>query len=128
MAHTKFSRSAVSAILWSQWAYWCSLGIAIWAYIAMPKGNIRDCLVLAPIAPGVLIFGVSYWLYQSCDEYVKQRTLQAATLTAVAVAMLAMVYFFLELLGFPKLSMMWVHIVGWSLFNVQMLRLWFEAK
>ena len=94
----------------------------------MPLGGIRTCLVLAPIAPAILILAVSYWLYQSCDEYIRQRTLQAATLTALVVAALSMIYVFLELLGFPKLSMMWVQVVGWSLFNVQMIKLWFEAK
>ena len=28
---------------------------------------------------------------------------------------------FLELLGFPHVSMLWVNLLGWSVFNVQML-------
>lgn len=128
MGFAKFSRSASGAILWSQWAYWCALGVAVWAHVAMPLGSIRTLLVMTPIAPGILIFAVSYWLYQVCDEYIKQRTLQAATLTAMVLATLSMVYVFLELIGFPKLSMMWVQLVGWSLFNAQMIKLWFEAK
>jgi hypothetical protein len=128
MRYARFPSSAASAIFWSQWAYWCALGIAIWAYLAMPSGSIRSILVLAPIAPGLLIFAVSYWLFQSCDEYVRYRTVRAAAITGIAIGLLSMIYFFLELLGFPKLSMMWIQAVGWSVFNVQMLYLWFEAK
>jgi len=53
---------------------------------------------------------------------------RAAAITGIAIGLLSMIYFFLELLGFPKLSMMWIQAVGWSVFNVQMLYLWFEAK
>jgi hypothetical protein len=128
MSDAKFPRTAASAILWSQWAYWCALGIAVWAYFAMPSGSIRSFLVITPVAPGLLIFAVSYWLYLSCDEYVRHRTVRAAAITAIGIGLLSLVYFFLERLGFPKLSMMWIQVIGWSIFNVQMLYLWFEAK
>ena len=124
----RFPSAAVRAIFWSQWAYWCALAMAIWAYVMMPQGNIRTLLVLTPILPGLLIFAVTYWLYETCDEYVRLRTLQAATLTAMLVAVLSMIYFFLELLGFPKLSMMWIHIVGWSVFDAQLLWLMFRSR
>jgi uncharacterized membrane protein len=80
------------------------------------------------IAPGLLIFAITYWLYRVCDEYIRLRTLQAATLTAVIIAILSMIYFFLELLDFPRLSTMWVHIVGWSVFDAQMLWLVFRCR
>ena len=124
----EFPSPAVKAILWGQWAYWCALGVAVWAYIVMPHGSIRTVLILAPILPGLLIFAVTYWQYKACDEYVRLRTLQAATLTAAIVAILAMIYFFLELLGFPRLSMMWVQIIGWSIFDAQMLHLMLRAR
>lgn len=89
--------------------------------MTISHGIVRAVLVLAPIMPGLLIFAVSYWLYKTCDEYIRLRTLQAATVTAVIVAVLSMIYFFLELLGFPRLSAMWIHIVGWSLFDAQIL-------
>jgi hypothetical protein len=121
MSAIPFSRRAMSAIFWSQWAYWCALAMAIFALSALPPGGIRNVLVMTPIAPGLLVFAVCFWLYRSCDEYVRMRTLQAAATTAFVVAMLSMVYFFLELLGLPRLSMMWIHIVGWSIFDAQML-------
>ena len=115
-------------IFWSQCTYWSALGIAVWGYIAMPPGGIRTVLILTPILPGLLIFAVAYWLYEACDEFIRLRTLQAATATAVVVAALSLVYFFLELLGFPRLSMMWIHIVGWSVFAAQMLWLMLRSK
>lgn len=128
MSARQFPSPAAKAILWSQWAYWCTLGIAVWAYIVMPHGSIRTVLILTPILPGLLIFAVTYWLYKASDEYIRLRTLQAATITAVIIAILAMIYFFLELIGFPRLSMMWVQIIGWSLFDAQMLHLMFRAR
>lgn len=94
----------------------------------MPHGSIRTALILTPILPGLFIFAVSYWLYKACDEYIRFKTLQAATITAVIVAILAMIYFFLEMLGFPRLSMMWIQVVGWSLFDAQMLGLMFRLR
>ncbi len=44
------------------------------------------------------------------------------------LAMLAMIYFFLELLGFRRISMMWVQVIGWSIFDAQMLPLIFRAR
>jgi len=128
MPMTKFTRSAVSAIFWSQWAYWCTLAMAVWAYAVLPGGSVRTLLILTPVMPGILVFAVSYWLYRASDEYIRLRTLQAATITAGAVALLCLACFLLELAGMPRLSMMWVHVVGWSLFNAQMLRLALEAR
>ena len=43
------------------------------------------------------------------------------TITALVVALGSLVYLCLELLGFPRLSIVWVSIVGWSTFNLQLL-------
>ena len=116
-------RWALKATLWSQWAYWCCVVIALLAATMLPAGSIRSLLVLLPILPGILILGVTYFIYQACDEYVRQRTMQAVGRTAVAVALGTMVYSYLELLGFPRLSMAWVHAFGWSVFIPQMIAL-----
>lgn len=121
MNATRFPSPAVKAIFWSQWAYWSTLGVAICAYIIMPHGSVRTVLILTPILPGLFIFAVTYWLVKASDEYIRLRTLQAGTITAMIVVILAMIYFFLELLGFPKLSMMWIPIVGWTVFDAQMI-------
>ena len=116
-------RWALKATLWSQWAYWCCVAVAFYAATTVPAGDIRTVLVLLPVLPGILIFGVTYFIYQACDEYVRQRTMQAVGRTAVAVALATMVYSYLELLGWPRLSMAWVHSFGWLVFIPQMVAL-----
>jgi hypothetical protein len=37
-------------------------------------------------------------------------------------------YFFLELLGVPRLSMLWVNLLGWSVFSLQMLFVIFRSR
>jgi hypothetical protein len=128
MTHARFPSPAVKAIFWSQWAYWSTLGVAIWAYVVVPHGSVRTFLILTPILPGLFIFAVTYWLYKASDEFIRFRTLQAGTITAVIVAILAMIYFFLELLGFPKLSMMWIPIVAWTVFDGQMIWLMIQSR
>ena len=51
------------------------------------------------------------------------RAKVAAALAAVAVAALSLVYFYMELLGFPHLSAAWISNVVWAVFVVQMVRL-----
>lgn len=128
MQTVRFSRSAASSIFWSQWAYWCTLGIALWAFVYLPAGDTRAILVLSPILPGTLIVAVAYWLYVSCDEYFKSKILRAAALTACVLALGSMVCAFLELLGMPRLSMVYVHGVIWSVFNAQMLWLYWKNR
>lgn len=128
MTAARFRSPAVKAIVWSQWAYWSTLVIAIWAYLVMPKGSIRSVLILTPILTGLLIYAVTYWLYKASDEYIRFRTLQAGTVTATILTIFAMIYFFLELLGFRRLSMMWIPIVGWTVFDAQMIWLTFRLR
>ena len=49
------------------------------------------------------------------------KILRAVTITALVVALGSLAYFCLELLGFPRQSMIWVSILGWSAFNLQLL-------
>jgi hypothetical protein len=69
-----------------------------------------------------------YWLYLACDEYVRFRLLRCVAVTAVAVAFCTLGYFFLELFGFPHLSMLWVNLLGWSVFNLQVLFVIFRSR
>jgi hypothetical protein len=94
----------------------------------IPPGSIRTAVMLAPIFAASLCVSVAYWLYQSCDEYVRQRLLRCMAITAVIVAFCTLGYFFLELLGFPRLSMLWVNLLGWSVFDLQMLFVIFRAR
>ena len=126
--HDPKRRLAWHAILWTQWAYWCQVAIAAWAHHFLPAGGVRTALVLAPTLSAALVFAVTRWLYLASDEYFQSRVLRAATTTAVVVALLATVYSFVELLGYPRLSMVWPLMAGWGIFGAQMLPLVFARR
>ena len=71
---------------------------------------------------------VACWLFRACDEYLRLKILRCIAVTAVIVAFATLAYFFLELLGWPRLSMLWVNLLGWSAFNAQMLLVILRAR
>jgi hypothetical protein len=121
-------RSAASSVLYSQLAYWSSLFGAVLAVIYLPGGSMRTLVIVTPALTAALCVAVSFWLYEACDEFQRVRILRAITRTAVILATGTLVWFLLELAGYPKLSMLWVNIVGWSVFNLQMLMVVFSSR
>jgi hypothetical protein len=115
------AKSVVRSVVYSQLAYWSSLACAALSVIYIPPGSIRSFVILTPLLTAILCACVAYWLYAACDEYLRARILRSVTITALVVAMGSLAYFCLELLGFPRLSIVWVSIVGWSTFNLQLL-------
>jgi hypothetical protein len=111
----------VRGILWSQWAYWCSLVVSALSVRYIPPGSVRTGVILTPVLTALLSVSVAYWLYQACDEYFRQRLLKCVAATAIVVGFCTLAYFFLELMGLPRLSMIWVNLLGSSVFNLQML-------
>jgi len=103
--------------------YLAALATAIWALTSVPAGPLRTSVVLAPILPGLALIGLTVRAYGRCDEYIRLRILQAAALAAIAVAALSLVYFYMELVGFPHLSTAWISNVVWAVFVVRMVRL-----
>lgn len=114
-------RLAVRGIVLSQWAYWCSLLVATLSIRYIPPGSIRTAVMLTPVLTASLCVSVAYWLYRDCDEYIRLRLLKGVAATGIIVGFCTLAYFFLELRGFPHVSMLWVNLLGWSVFNVQML-------
>ena len=121
MASHAYPPYAVRGIVSGQWTYWVTLGIAAWSYAYMPQGSTRSALILTPILPTLLILATAYWVYKACDEYIRARILKSVAITAAVVALSTSSYFILELFGFPRLSMLWINLLGWSIFNLQML-------
>ena len=103
--------------------YLAALAGATWALTSMPMGPMRIAVILAPILPGLALIGLTVRAYGRCDEFIRLRILQAAAVAAIGVAGLSLVYFFFELLGFPRLSTAWISNVAWAIFVAQMLRL-----
>src|ERR1700680_1264550 len=117
MASDALPRKAALGIFYGQWAYCSTLAVAAWSYRHIPQGSIRTTLILTPILPAFLIVAVAYW----SDEFIRLRILRCLVLTAISVAFGTLGYFFLELFGFPRLSMLAVNLFGWSIFNLLML-------
>lgn len=91
-------------------------------------GPLRTALILAPILPGLALIGQTVRAYGRCDEYIRLRILQGAAMAAVAVAGFALVYYFLELLGYPWVSMAWISNILWAVFVLNMVRLLAAGK
>jgi TM2 domain-containing membrane protein YozV len=117
---------AIWSIFWSQWAYWVTVAMAIWASLNLSPGPTRTILLVTPILPGSLIIALAVWLYHACDEFIRAQILKATAIAATFTSFWTMAYSFLEFAGFPRLSMMWVGNVGWSIFILLMLRLKFS--
>jgi len=118
---------AVRAVAYSQLAYWSSLACAALSVTYIPPGSVRTFVILMPIMGALLCASCASWLYAACDEYLRARILRAVTITALLVALGSLGYFCMELLGFPRQSMIWVGILGWSAFNLQLLFVIFRA-
>jgi hypothetical protein len=121
MTPNALPRKAAFGIFFGQWAYWCTLAVAAWSYGHIPQGSIRTTLILTPVLPAFLVVAVTYWVYQACDEFIRLKITQCLSLTAITIAFGTLVYFFLELFGLPRLSMIVVNLFGWSIFNLLLL-------
>ena len=119
---------AVRTVGYSQWAYWCSLVGAVMAALYIPAGSLRTFVVVTPALTAALCVAASFWLYEACDEFQRVGILRAITRTAVIVAAGTLIWFLFELAGYPRLSMLWVNIAGWSIFNFQMLMVIFSSR
>lgn len=110
-----FARPAFG-MLFSLWTYGCCL----WVAAATPRylaAGTREFIVLSlPLLTLLLVVGIIYFVYRASDEYIRHRILKAVALTAVILAFSSSVYFSLERLGFPKLSMVVVIGYGWAVF------------
>jgi hypothetical protein len=103
--------------------YLAALVAATWALGSVRVGPLRTAIILVPILPGLALIWLTVRAYGRCDEYIRLRLLRAAAIAAIAVAALSLVYFYLELLGFPRLRTAWISNVVWAVFVAQMLRL-----
>jgi hypothetical protein len=120
MVSDSLPRKAVFYVSLGQWNYWWMLAVAAWSYRYMPEGSIRNTLILTPVLPALMVVASAYWIYEACDEFIRLMLLKCVVITAIAVAIFTLGYFFLELFGFPRLSMLAVNLFGWSVFNLLM--------
>jgi hypothetical protein len=110
---------AFRSVIWSQWAYWCSLAMAVVAVQVFPPGFTRNAIACLPLLTAALCVSVAFWVYESCDEFVRFAILRGVVWTAIVVAAATCGWFIAELAGAPRLSAIWVNLFGWSVFNLQ---------
>ena len=128
MKSVTLPKFAAEGVFYSQLAYWSSLACAAMSVVYIPAGSVRTFVILTPILTAILCASVAGWVYSACDEYVRAKIQRSITITALAVALGSLGYFCLELLGYPRQSMLWVSILGWSAFNLQLLFVVFRAS
>ena len=121
-------RAAARGIFYSQWAYWCTLLMAGFGYSRLSPGNVRTALTVTPVLTALLVIGTTWRVYRACDESIRLRILRCVALTAVILAFATLGYFFLELSGWPRLSMIVVNLSGWSLFNLLLLYVVYRSR
>lgn len=121
METAMLGQSAVRGVFYSQWAYWISLGIAAYGGVFVPRGSVRDVLILTPVLTELFCVLSTYWLYRACDEYLRLRLLKAAAVTGIVIAFSTLAGSFLPLFGLPSVSMVWINLLGWTIFNLQLL-------
>jgi hypothetical protein len=95
--------------------------MAVLATRYIPEGSVRNAVLLTPFLTTALCGSLTFWLYESCDEYLRRSVLVCIARTAGIFAVCTIAYFIAELAGAPKLSMLWVNLFGWSIFNAQFL-------
>jgi hypothetical protein len=121
-------RRVLRGVVLSQWAYWCSLACAVLSLSYLPPGGVRIAVMLTPVLTAILCVATTSWSYEACDEYVRARIQRGVTATAIVIAAATLGYFILEMLGFPRISMLWVNLFGWSVFNLQMLFVIYRSR
>jgi hypothetical protein len=103
--------------------YIATIAASRWVATSESASPLRTALILTPILPGLALLGLTVRSYRLCDEFIRLRILQAASLAAMVVAAFSLIYFFLELLGLPRLSTAWFSNIVWAVFVAGMLRL-----
>ena len=121
-------RAALRSVAYSQWAYWYLLVVAALSVVYISPGSGRTAVLLCPMLTSALCLFVAYWVYQGSDEYIRVRLLLCVAITAIIMSTCSLGYFFLELMGFPRVSMVWINLIGWSVFNLQVLYIVYRSR
>jgi hypothetical protein len=89
----------------------------------MEPGTARTLLLVAPMLPVMLVVWAIVRQFRRMDEFVRLRNLEGIAVAAAVTAGWTLTYGFLEIAGFPKLSMFWVWpVMGAVWFNFNCLR------
>jgi hypothetical protein len=110
------------SILVSFWTYLVALIVAAVFSRFYAAGGTRTLVVMSlPLLTLLLHFFISYMVYRASDEYLRLRILKCAALAGVLLAFGTTAYFGLEQLGYPRLSIIVVNLIGWTLFTIMLI-------
>ena len=73
-------------------------------------GGVETAVVLLPVIPMVLVFVACVRFFGATDELERQIHLECLALAAGLTALLAFTYYFLEGIGFPRISTLWTFL------------------
>ncbi|NHZ43979.1 hypothetical protein [Massilia aquatica] len=85
--------------------YWLLLAMSIAFGKELPNGPARTLILAAPVFGVALAVWAIVRQMRRVDEFVRQVTLQNIAISAAITASLTFSYGFLELAGFPRVSM-----------------------
>jgi hypothetical protein len=88
--------------------YVASVVLSIKLARPMAESWLRTALLLTPLIPLFLSIWVMARAFGRMDEFVRLRSLESIAVGAAVTAACSFTYGFLELVGFPRLSMFWV--------------------
>jgi hypothetical protein len=109
-------------VLWCcQYTYWATLWVSTMVIKIISPGSVQTVVMLTPVMAAVSCVWATWMKYQECDEYIRLQILRCVASTAIIVSFGTLAYYFLELRGFPHQSMLWVNLLGWTVFNAQVL-------
>lgn len=112
--------------------YFKELGIALAMYVVllagalrlsldMPSGVLRTVVLLTPMLAFLLALRAVVRAVRRSDEFIRKTTLEHLAIAAAVTAGVTFTYGFLEIAGFPKLSMfvVWPLMGGvWALTTI----------
>jgi hypothetical protein len=103
-ARNKYLRELGGALV----IYTVVLYFAITNANANPQGSARTLWLLAPIVPVFLAVWAIARHFRRMDEFVRLRSYEGLALGAAVTAAWTFTYGFLEIAGFPKITMFWI--------------------
>lgn len=95
-------------------AYAAMLALSIWAVGPDPEGPLDSLVLLLPMAPAAAMCWVVLRQLRRIDELQRRMQLEALAIAFAGTALLTFSYGFLEIAGWPRLSM----FVVWPLMAV----------
>ena len=97
------------------------LAAALWLSLDMPSGMLRTVVLLTPMLAFLLALRAVVRAVRRSDEFIRKTTLEHLAIAAAVTAGVTFTYGFLEIAGFPKLSMfaVWPLMGGvWALTTI----------